>query len=56
MAPNITKEDNYFSIELNEGDKVAIGVNGGIVVPFIAPYASTLKCYLKSDKPAIKYE
>lgn len=46
MERKTDKKDNFFSLELREGEEVHIKVGEDELV-FIVPYDSSLNCYLK---------
>jgi len=59
MARQIDKKDNFFSIEVTEGEQITVQVGeegtGGTVV-LLAPYSGFLNCYLKRDTSPIHYK
>jgi hypothetical protein len=55
MERNIEKKDNFFSIELREGEEVTIGADEDKLV-FIAPFDCKMKCYLSREVRAIHWK
>ncbi len=56
QEPVVEKKDNYFSLQLKEGSKVEVLIDGVKAIALIVPYESFLNCYLKRDALPITYK
>jgi len=59
MARKIEKKENFFSLEVTEGEEIKVLVGDAPnedAVCLIAPYSGFLNCYLKRDTAAIHYK
>jgi len=52
----VVKKDNFFSVELYEGETVTIAVNGEMVITANVPDNSHLNSYLKRRSVAMLYK
>jgi len=52
----VEKKDNFFSVELFEGESIALGVEGKIVVDAYVPVDCTLNCYMKRKTVSFSFK
>jgi len=52
----VERKDNFFSIELYEGEKVSVAVDGEIVIDAFVPVECALNCYMKRKTVAFAFK
>lgn len=53
---DVEKKENFFSVQLFEGENVALGVGGEIVVDAYVPVDCTLNCYMKRKTVSFSFK
>lgn len=56
MPREVEKKENYFSVQVLEGEPVDIVVNGVITASLVIPYDGKMRCYLARERASITYK
>ena len=56
VSREVIKKDNFFSVEMKDGEQLTLAVDGEITLSAIAPCDCTLNCYMKRDQVSFQFK
>lgn len=56
MHREVDKKENYFSVQVQEGEEMKIFLDGVEVVCLLVPYEGTMRVYMAREKASIQYK